>query len=151
MDDVDPRGREDLLVELDTVREINKASRRCVKENESEPEWNNSVHGALLRLALKNSNGASFRYITTARIDPQYVPAHSSGFVVSSKMVDYAIYLETGESQSSDSSTPKPLYEKISALTTDITQSINHTSYLRSHIRFNTFGTAATLWIPMYT
>jgi len=38
IDTTDSRSREELLAELETVREINRASRRCVKESESEPE-----------------------------------------------------------------------------------------------------------------
>ncbi len=45
-------------------------------------------------------------------------------------MVDYAIYLGAGEPPSSDPSTSTPLHERISTLITDITQSINHTSYI---------------------
>lgn len=67
MNTTDPRSREELLAELDTVRGINRASRRCVKDCESEPEWNNSVQGTLLRLALQNKHRAGFRYMY---IDP---------------------------------------------------------------------------------
>lgn len=63
MDTTDSRSREELLTELESVREINRASRRCVKESESEPEWNSSVHGRLLHLALKNEDRAGFRYM----------------------------------------------------------------------------------------
>ncbi|KAF2453094.1 hypothetical protein BDY21DRAFT_357261 [Lineolata rhizophorae] len=130
IDTTDLRSRDELLAELETVREINRASRRCVRDSESEPEWNNSVHGTLLRLALRKEDRAGFRYITTARIDPQYVPAHSSGLGMLSKMVDYAIYLETSGPSSFDLSTSSPLHERISALITDVTHSINHTSYV---------------------
>ncbi|KAF2650700.1 hypothetical protein K491DRAFT_697090 [Lophiostoma macrostomum CBS 122681] len=63
MDTTDSRSREELLAELETVRAINRASRRCVKDSESEPEWNSSVHGTLLRLALKKEDRAGFRYM----------------------------------------------------------------------------------------
>ena len=59
----DSRNHEELMAELDAVRQINRASRRCVKENESEPEWNNAVHGRLLRLALKSDSQVGFRYM----------------------------------------------------------------------------------------
>jgi hypothetical protein len=45
-------------------------------------------------------------------------------------MVDYAIYLEASGSSSSDPSASSPLYERISALITDVTHSVNHTSYV---------------------
>ncbi|KAF2175990.1 hypothetical protein K469DRAFT_700572 [Zopfia rhizophila CBS 207.26] len=56
MDTTDSRSRKELLAELMTIREMNGASPRCVKDSESELEWNNLVHGTLLRLALKNDD-----------------------------------------------------------------------------------------------
>lgn len=45
-------------------------------------------------------------------------------------MVDYAIYLEASGASSSDSCTSNSLHERISALITDVTHSINHRSYV---------------------
>jgi hypothetical protein len=45
-------------------------------------------------------------------------------------MVDYAIYLEASGPLSSDPSASNPLHERISALITDVTHSVNHTSYV---------------------
>ena len=54
---------EELNTELKAVRAINQQSRRCTDEHDHEPEWNNAVHGEVLRLALAREDGVGFRYM----------------------------------------------------------------------------------------
>ncbi|RTE80561.1 hypothetical protein BHE90_004919 [Fusarium euwallaceae] len=135
----DSRPREDLLDELSKLQEIKRLSVRCTRYMEGEAEWNNSVHSAVLRLAFGHDDSEiGWRYITNAKIDPQYLPKMSDGLTSSSKMVDYALFIGDRQGdQPEDVSTTQMshLDQMISKFITAGSDSINHIPYfaLRHH------------------
>ncbi|KAF4991913.1 hypothetical protein FDECE_13855 [Fusarium decemcellulare] len=108
----DKREIDDLKREYASIKEISEASRRCEEECETEAEWNSAVHGLLLRLIFdhEKDDGVAYRSMSvylpsclngcltkhsriSDKINPKWLPPHSSGLSSSSRMIDYGIFL----------------------------------------------------------
>ncbi|KAH7462296.1 hypothetical protein FOMA001_g18561 [Fusarium oxysporum f. sp. matthiolae] len=124
----DNREIEDLKQEYAFIKEINEASRRCEEECEPEAEWNSAVHGLLLRLVFdrEKDEGVGYRYMVSDKINPRWLPPHSSGLSSSSRMIDYGVFLS---GQTKDSSR-QHLQHRLADRPELTTPSINHTNRL---------------------
>ncbi|KAF4470117.1 hypothetical protein FALBO_2982 [Fusarium albosuccineum] len=124
----DKREIDDLKREYASIKEINEASRRCEEECEPEAEWNSAVHGFLLRLIFdhEKDDGVGYRSMVSDKINPRWLPPHSSGLSSSSRMIDYGIFLS---GQTTDS--PREhLQRRVANRPELVTPSINHTNRL---------------------
>lgn len=114
------------------VNSLIDAAKECEEEDLCEADWNNEVHSRALRLALERDRGERavwYRNITTAQIkDQSLLPASAAGLATQSKMVDFAIVLDTR----SDKLLAKRVYAKLRH--EDLT-AINHTP--AEHVRFS--------------
>lgn len=114
------------------VNSLIDAAKECEEEDLSEADWNNEVHSRALRLALQRDRGERavwYRNITTAQIkDHSLLPASAAGLATQSKMVDFAMVLDTR----SDKLLAKRVYAK---LRHEELTAINHTP--AEHVRFS--------------
>ncbi|KAI6356387.1 hypothetical protein MCOR31_010871, partial [Pyricularia oryzae] len=126
--------------ELERILEIQTLAAECSSEKVSEATWNLEVHGPLLKLAMTAIRGVSRHLITTAKIEPKWLPItrispgpsvsasesgsiRCSGNTVGGKMVDFALTLDTA-------STPLAVIkEHIYASDFPADLSINQTTY----------------------
>ncbi|KAF2135139.1 uncharacterized protein K452DRAFT_239884 [Aplosporella prunicola CBS 121167] len=117
-------SKQHLLAELDEAVEIQQESTRCSLDSVAEPDWNESVHCRILRLALKRNKAVQFRNITRAQIQPPtLIPRLLCGLSIESKMVDYALILPSTDTHISTG------IEKLLKAQPVEHQSINQTRY----------------------
>lgn len=88
-----PRGV--ALGELQRVLELREMALYLERQGASEVVWNSELHGPLLRLGLRHHPRVESINVTTARIDPAFIPRCSGpdSLPASGKMVDFALCL----------------------------------------------------------
>ncbi|KAK0622143.1 hypothetical protein DIS24_g11358 [Lasiodiplodia hormozganensis] len=108
------------------------AANECEEDDLCEADWNNEVHSRALRLALergRSERAVWYRNVTTAQIkDQSLLPSSAAGLAAQSKMVDFAVVLDTR----SDKDLAKIVRAK---LRQEELSSINHTP--AEHVRFS--------------
>ncbi|KAF4534189.1 uncharacterized protein LTHEOB_12995, partial [Lasiodiplodia theobromae] len=108
------------------------AANECEEDDLCEADWNNEVHSRALRLALergRSERAVWYRNVTTAQIkDQSLLPSSAAGLAAQSKMVDFAVVLDTR----SDKDLAKIVRAK---LRQEELSSINHTP--AEHVQFS--------------
>ncbi|KAJ4215697.1 hypothetical protein NW759_009557 [Fusarium solani] len=95
--------------ELDALREIERDARECMRRGSCEGAWNVDVHAPLLKLAMAPYTEIRREVVTSARIASPFLPQTDVGVDVESKMIDFALILEslTDSVRAAVSSQPK--------------------------------------------
>lgn len=81
--------------ELDALREIERDARECMRGGSCEGAWNVDVHAPLLKLAMAPYAEIRREIVTSARIASPFLPQTDVGVDVESKMIDFALILES--------------------------------------------------------
>ncbi|RMJ01628.1 hypothetical protein BHE90_015342 [Fusarium euwallaceae] len=107
--------------ELELFKELVGMTHECEDEGYAESAWNSSVHQPFLLHSLACFSGLIRHFdVTSAPINKQYVPKHSSGIDTQSKKVDFCINLAASDIMVAS--------RKRRSMASD-SCSINHTSY----------------------